>query len=406
MIEHRNVVSLWQSLEHIYRRAPECRRIAINASFNFDASVKQFVQLLSGRALVLIPEELRWDVAALLNFLDSNDVHGIDCTPSQLRSWISAGMLERARCPLRVVLVGGEPIDPELWRRLAHCDSIEFYNIYGPTECTVDATVARLRHDTSAPHIGPPMENKRVYLLNRHRQPVPVGVCGEICIGGAGVGRGYLNRPELTAQRFITDSFSADRHARMYTTGDLGQWREDGTIEYLGRNDGQVKIRGYRIELGEIEALLVKHERVREAAVVAREDTPGDKCLVAYVTPREQDGPSAAELRAHLGAALPEHMIPSAFVVLEVLPLTPSGKLDHRALPLPELDAYVSRSYEAPRGEVEVTLAGIWQDLLHLERVGRHDHFFDLGGHSLLAMQVIVRIRSLLLTTIPISALF
>jgi amino acid adenylation domain-containing protein len=222
-------------------------------------------------------------------------------------------------------------------------------------------------------------------------------VPGEIYIGGVGVARGYLNRPELTAERFLSDPFSADPLARMYKTGDLGRWRADGTIEYLGRNDHQVKIRGFRIELGEIEAQLVRHAQVKEAVVLAREDVPGEKRLVAYVIPEEpsevEKTPSVESLRAHLKAVLPEHMVPSAFVMLEQLPLTSNGKLDRRALPAPEFGAYVSRQYEAPQGEVEEILAGIWQGLLRVERVGRQDNFFELGGHSLLIVQVMERLR-------------
>jgi amino acid adenylation domain-containing protein len=283
MVEHRNVVSLWQSLAHVYRAVSGCERIGVNASFNFDASVKQFIQLLAGRTIVMIPQEYRWDAAKLLSFLEDQQVHGIDCTPSQLKSWLAEGLLEHSDCPLRVVLVGGEPIEPELWSSLSRSATIDFYNVYGPTESTVDATVARLRNDTRAPHIGRPMENRQIYLLDPRGQPVPVGVAGEIYIGGAGVARGYLNREELTAQRFVPDHFAADPDGRLYRTGDLAQWRADGTIEYLGRNDRQVKIRGFRIELGDIEAQLLRHAYVTDAAVLAREDELGEKKLVAYV---------------------------------------------------------------------------------------------------------------------------
>ena len=248
--------------------------------------------------------------------------------------------------------------------------------------------------------VGHPVANTQVYILDRHLQPVPLGVVGEIYIGGDGVARGYLNRPELTAERFIADPFSAEAQARMYKTGDLGRWRADGTIEYLGRNDHQVKIRGFRIELGEIEARLVGHEQVKEAVVLAREDVPGEKRLVAYVVAREAaQAPSVEGLRAHVKETLPEHMVPNAFVVLERMPLTANGKLDRRALPAPELGAYISREYEAPRGEVEEILAGIWQSLLRVERVGRQDNFFELGGHSLLIVQVMERLRRVGLST-------
>jgi amino acid adenylation domain-containing protein/thioester reductase-like protein len=283
MIEHRNVLSLWQGLQQIYGSVGECQHIAVNASFNFDASVKQLIQLLSGRTLVIVPQETRLDAAELLLFLEQNQIHGIDCTPSQLKAWISAGLLERRDGSLRVVLVGGEAIDPALWKTLAKCSHIDFYNVYGPTECTVDATFARLRDDRGPPHIGHPIENKRIYILDGDRRPVPIGVAGEIYIGGAGIARGYLNRPELTEARFAPDPFDANPQSRMYRTGDLGRWREAGTIEYLGRNDRQLKVRGYRIELGEIEAQLARHAQVREAVVVGHGDAAGDQRLVAYV---------------------------------------------------------------------------------------------------------------------------
>ena len=237
-----------------------------------------------------------------------------------------------------------------------------------------------------------------------------MGVGGELYIGGAGVARGYLNRPELTAERFLRDPFATEAGARMYKTGDLGRWLADGNIEFLGRNDLQVKIRGYRIELGEIEAVLAQHAAVRDAVVVAREDPGGDKRLVAYYTCAEAGEQNerawgAEQLRAHILAKLPEYMVPAAYVRLESLPLTPNGKLDRKALPAPEADAYVVRGYEAPEGEIETILAGIWAEVLKLERVGRHDNFFELGGHSLLAVTLVERIRRMGLP-VDVKALF
>ena len=227
-----------------------------------------------------------------------------------------------------------------------------------------------------------------------------MGVAGELYIGGAGVARGYLNRPDLTAEKFLKDPFVDEPGARMYRTGDLGRWLADGNIEFLGRNDFQVKIRGFRIELGEIEARLLEHPAVREAVVIAREDTPGDKRLVAYYTCRaanaEHDSVptiGAEELRSHLSASLPEYMVPAAYVCLQALPLTPNGKLDRKALPAPEGDAYATRRYEPPLGETETKLAEIWAEVLKLDQVGRHDNFFELGGHSLLAITLMVRMR-------------
>ncbi len=233
------------------------------------------------------------------------------------------------------------------------------------------------------------MLGARIYLLDESAQPVPVGVAGEIHIGGAGVARGYLGRPELTAERFLRDPFAGDAQARMYRTGDLGRWREDGTLEYLGRNDSQIKLRGFRIELGEIEARLAQQGCVREAAVIAREDSPGDKRLVAYVVAHAVDAVDPAQLRAGLAAHLPEYMLPSAFVALDALPLTPNGKLDRKALPAPDGQGLALSRYEPPQGEVECAIAALWSELLGVERVGRHDNFFDLGGYSLMVFQVI-----------------
>ena len=222
---------------------------------------------------------------------------------------------------------------------------------------------------------------------------MPVGVAGEIHIGGAGVARGYLNRPELTAEKFLKDPFASEAGARMYKTGDVGRWLADGNIEFLGRNDEQVKIRGYRIELGEIEATLSKYEGVGEAVVIAREDEPGEKRLVAYYTHRGEGEVGAEGLRTHLKKTLPEYMVPAAYVRLEKMPLTPNGKLDRKGLPAPEGDAYGARKYEEPRGEIERTLAEIWKEVLKVERIGRQDNFFELGGHSLLAVTLVERMR-------------
>ncbi|WKB56059.1 non-ribosomal peptide synthetase [Eleftheria terrae] len=406
LVEHRHVINLWQGLEKVYDNAAECCRVAVNASFNFDVSVQQTIQLLSGRAIIVVPQEYQNDISMLGDYLSQHAVECIDCTISQLRSWIFAGLFDRAR-QLRLVLAGGEVIDVDLWRTLARDERIEFFNVYGPTECTVSATIASLKGDETPPHIGRPMGNRRIYVLDEHLHSVPVGVTGEIYIGGEGVARGYLNQPELTTERFQPDAFSDDPTARMYRTGDMGRWRVDGNIEYLGRNDHQVKIRGFRIELGEIELALLRHEAIREAVVVAREDEPGEKRLVAYVTLKTVDPETdvVASLRDHLLKALPDHMVPKAFMVLEHLPLTPNGKHDRKALPPPDNSVVVRRVYEAPQGEIEIAIANIWSALLKIERVGRWDNFFELGGHSLLAVTFIERLRRLGLAA-NVSALF
>jgi hypothetical protein len=237
-----------------------------------------------------------------------------------------------------------------------------------------------------------------MYILDRQHRPVPVGVAGELYIGGVAVARGYLNRPELTAERFTPDPFSTEPQARLYRTGDLGRWRADGGIEYLGRNDTQVKIRGFRIELGEIEAQLLRHPQVKEAVVVVREYEQRDKRLVAYVIPRDCADREAVleveDLRAHLKAWLPEYMIPAAFITLEHLPLTANGKLDRAELPSPGASSALSNQYQAPQGALEEILASIWQSLLQVPKIGRQDNFFDVGGNSLLIIPLVHRVNA------------
>ena len=285
-------------------------------------------------------------------------------------------------------------------------------DLYGPTEATVCATLHLCSADANGdPPIGRPIANTRLYVLDGDGQPVPIGVAGELYIGGAGVARGYLNRPELTSERFLPDPFSSDPTGRMYRTGDLARWLPDGNLKYIGRVDFQVKIRGFRIELGEIENALRSCDGIRDVVVLAREDVPGDKRLVAYVTTDASAATSAPAalpglLKAHLQSCLPEHMVPAAFVVLEALPLTPNGKLDRKALPAPDAQAYASRAYEPPQGPVEEALAAIWRELLRIERVGRHDDFFALGGHSLLAVQLISRLRVSLGLEVSLAELF
>ncbi|WEF35134.1 non-ribosomal peptide synthetase [Pseudoduganella chitinolytica] len=389
MVEHRNVLTFLRGLEQrIHGPGPNCRRIAWNSSFGFDMAVKAWGQLTTGRSVYIVPEPTRLDAGALLAFVERHAIEAMECTPSHLRMLQGAGFPGQRGRSLRKLLLGGEPIDAATWRVLAGSEGVAFFNMYGPTECSVDAACGPVAGDV--PNVGHVMPDARIYLLDAHGQPVPLGAPGEIHIGGAGVARGYLHRPELTAERFVLDPFAATEQARMYRTGDLGRWRADGTIEYLGRNDFQVKVRGFRIELGEIETRLARLSGVRQAVVLAREDSPGDQRLVAYVVPDPLvPAPDPAALRSQLAAQLPEYMLPASYVVLERLPLTPNGKLDRKALPAPEGQGLVQRQYEAPVGAVEQALAAIWAQLLGAERVGRHDNFFELGGHSALAIQVI-----------------
>jgi amino acid adenylation domain-containing protein len=402
MVRHQGVVNLHSALEKaVYEGHPEWRRVSVNASFAFDSSVKQFVQLLSGRTLVMVPQDVRLDASALLRFIEEQRIDVFDCTPSQLRAMIEEGMFDGTRGMPKAMLIGGEAIERKLWRTLGEHPEVAFYNVYGPAECTVDATVARVKAEEPSPHIGKPVGNARIYMVDRFGKPVPEGVVGEICIGGVGVARGYWKRPELTAERFFESRFG-----RLYRSGDLGRWRGDGNIEFSGRNDDQVKLRGQRIELGEIEAQLCRHERVREAVVIAREDEPGEKRLVAYVTRSSGDSIGAEELRAHLGKVLPRYMVPAAYVELEALPLTPNKKVDRKGLPKPEGEAYARGEYEAPQGRVEEAVAAIWKELLQVERVGRNDNFFELGGHSLSAVQLMAKVNRQFEQKLPLSVLF
>lgn len=302
---------------------------------------------------------------------------------------------------LQTIIAAGESCSPEIVRRWAA--NRRFFNAYGPTEATVWATIAQISAGSENLSIGRPISNTQVYILDSQLQLVPIGIRGELYIGGDGLARGYLNRPELTVA-FIAHPFSNEPGARLYKTGDLARYQPDGNIEFLGRIDEQVKIRGFRIELAEIEAVLCQHPAVRETVVIAREDVPGDKRLVAYIVPDEQlINPKSSDLRSFLQSKLPEYMVPSAFVVLESLPLTPNGKVDRRALRAP---APVSRSYVAPRTPTQSTLAKILAQVLNLERVGIHDNFFDLGGDSLLAVRLMDQIHKQFERELPLSTLF
>ncbi|HEU0301618.1 MAG TPA: condensation domain-containing protein, partial [Longimicrobium sp.] len=379
-------------------------------SFSFDVSVRELFQpLVAGARLVVARPGGHLDPDYLVEVIRRAGITTLVLTRPMLTLLVEHPELDRCRT-LRQVVSGGETLTPGLVRGLhARLPDARLHHEYGPTEATVASTVLHCTAGAGAPDasIGRPVSNARVYLLDRAGEPVPVGVAGELCIGGAGVARGYLDRPGLTAERFVADPFAGEPGARLYRTGDLGRWLPDGTVEFLGRNDAQVKVRGFRIEPGEIEARLAQHPGVREAVVEVREDAAGERRLVAYVVAAAgEGGPLAGELRAHLGERLPEYMVPAAYVVLDALPLTPSGKVDRRALPAPEGAAYPARAYEAPEGGTEEALAEVWAELLGVERVGRRDSFFELGGHSLLAVQVISRVREVLAVEAALGDLF
>ncbi len=330
-------------------------------------------------------------------------------TPSHLEALGHRVLSQRKRTSVQILVVGGEALSSStvgLWRRIQ--SNIRLINEYGPTETVVGCIVydvPRQFEPSQLIPIGRPISNTRIYLLDRHGEPVPTGVAGEIYIGGAGVARGYLNQAKLTAERFIASPFVEGD--RLYRTGDLGRYLADGNIEFLGRNDFQVKVRGFRIELGEIEARLTQHPAVREAVVLAREDTPGDKRLAVYYTMRpDVPAPEAGALRAHLAASLPDYMVPAAYVRLDTLPLTANGKLDRKALRAPETDAYVARPFAPPQGKVEENLARIFAAALKVDRIGRHDNFFELGGNSLLGVEVMFEIEKAFGRALPTGILF
>ncbi|HEY6208644.1 MAG TPA: amino acid adenylation domain-containing protein, partial [Gemmatimonadales bacterium] len=423
LVTHASVANLLSALDdavyHPLTRATEEQpqqplRVSVNAPVSFDASVKQWTRLTRGATLCLVPDAVRMDTEALLRFINESRLEVLDCTPSQLRMLLAAG-LEREAPSLRGVLVGGEVLDAALWAQLrgqgggssAAGQRVNYYNVYGPTECTVDATACVIDAACAEPTIGRPLSNVQVYVLDARQRPVPVGVAGELYIGGAGVGRGYWNRPELTAEKFVPDPFSATAGARLYRTGDLARFLPTGEVEFIGRVDHQVKMRGFRIELGEIEAALCDEPEIAQAIVQVHSDEGGEGRLVAYVVAAQsQQLPAWAELRERLRRRLPDYMTPSAWVELESFPLTTNGKLDRRALPAPAGQSYVTPGYEAPQGEIETTVASIWADALKLERVGRRDSFFELGGHSLLGVRVISRLRQELSVEVSISDLF
>ncbi|CDU31674.1 non-ribosomal peptide synthetase [Burkholderia pseudomallei] len=393
MIEHRNLVNYTLDAIRWFGLGPGETVLQQN-SLNFDLSLEEIVPALSSGATLAPAVEL---------FGAGGSARGHSARPTMIHltaahwqqlvgEWHRAGARPAAALEgVRLVNVTGDALSPhklEQWDaiRPAHTRLI---NTYGPTEITISCSAAYVRHapGMSRVSIGRPFANSRMYLLDARGEPVPVGVTGELYIGGDGVARGYLNRPELSAERFVDDPFRPG--SRMYKTGDLACRRGDGEIEFVGRNDFQVKVRGFRVELSEVETRLAAVDGVQEIAVLAREDAPGEKRLVAYYTGAAE----MAALRECAARDLPAYMMPAAYVCLPALPLTPNGKLDRNALPPPAHDADSNRGYEAPQGDIEETLARIWEQLLERERVGRHDNFFDLGGHSLLTVSLIERMR-------------
>ncbi len=439
MVEHRSLVNRLVWMQSAYG-LDASDAVLQKTPFSFDVSVWEFFwPLMTGARLVIARPEGHKDPAYLVEIIDRNKITTVHFVPSMLQLFLDHAKVAQCSSLLRVIS-SGEALPAALARefreRLPHA---ALHNLYGPTETTVDVTAWTCEPDqalTSIP-IGRPIANTKVYILDADGEPVPVGVDGELFIGGVGVARGYLNRPELTAERFLADPFAAEAGARMYRSGDICRWLADGNIKYVGRNDFQVKIRGFRIELGEIEARLAEHAKVRAVVVVAREDTHGDKQLVAYLVATTGAKLRDRDLRDWLGRSLPDYMVPHSFIPLEGMPVTANGKLDRSALPAPtaknqlrreptrpplavepnqaprngfaaDASADVSREshYAPPSDTLEVQLIEIWEEVLGVTRIGVQDDFFQLGGDSLLAARMFARIAEKLRKNLPLATLF
>jgi acyl-coenzyme A synthetase/AMP-(fatty) acid ligase/acyl carrier protein len=376
----------------------------------FDGSLKQlFAPLMRGLAIWILGRDEVAEPVSLIRSLRGYKDLRFSAVPSLWKAMLDAlesGQAELAPGTITHAFVGGEELPKSVAdRSFALMPELSFWNLYGPSEITATATAVQL-HPGDRITIGHPIAGKKVYILNPHLQPVPVGVSGEVFIGREGVARGYLGRPDLTAESFIPDPFSDEPAVRLYRTRDRARYLSDGRIEFLGRFDYQVKIRGFRIELGEIESALREHPAVKEAVAIVK-SADDEKYIAAYVVPLSESAPAAAELRTFLKQRLPEYMAPSTFVLLDELPLTATGKLDRAALPEPDRrHRERENAFTAPRNAVEKTLAEIFAEVLGVEKVGIHDNFFEFGGHSLLATRVVARIRKMFNIELPLRNFF
>ena len=388
-IRQRSVVNLLTFMAKELQVGPQDVFPAL-ASFAFDMCIPElYLALIAGGCVVIGKRHLAANGEELSELLQRSGATIVHATPTTWNLLLEAGFTGKG---LKRV-IGAEPVSRELCQRLLEADK-SLYNFYGPTETTVWSAFHHFRSQQEPVVVGRPLANTQIYILDKNLQPVPTGVPGEIHIGGEGVAAGYLNRPDLTSEKFIPDPFSKRQGATLYKTGDLGRFLPDGRIEFRGRADHQIKIRGYRIELGEIESALGKHPSVQECAVIAREDVPGDKRLVAYVVPGSKQSANPGQLRSWLKERLPDYMLPVAIVEMQRFPLTPNGKVDRKALPAPEYSRpSLEAEYFAPRTPTEEILCAIWAEVMKVDRVGVFDNFFELGGHSLLATQVVARVR-------------
>jgi amino acid adenylation domain-containing protein len=401
LIQHQGVVNLAFAQAEAFAVSAASRVLQF-ASISFDAAISEiFKTLLTGATLCLAKPESLLPVDPLLHLLRTRQITTVTLPPS-----VWALLPSDALPSLQTAITAGEACSSQIaasWSR----DGRRFINAYGPTEVTVCATISRPLHSAERPPIGPPIANSQVHVLDANLRPVPVGVAGELYVGSVGLARGYLHRPELTAERFIPNPFSNEPGSRLYRTGDLGRYRRDGNLEYIGRVDQQVKVRGFRIELGEIESTLQQHPAVRDAVVLAREDTPGDKRLVAYLISEPGATADVSQWRAWLLQKLPDYMVPATFVVLDEFPLTPSGKVDRRALAAPDASRpEQGQAYVAPGDRLEQLLVDLWQATLSLDRIGVKDNFFDVGGNSLKGAILINRLQDLLGEYVYVVAIF
>ena len=396
-VAHHSVVNVLTSLADLLKLQPGERMLGF-ASPTFDISVAEFfVPMLVGGTTILTGRDVAYDTSKIVEAFRKQQPRIVQATPV---TWQMLVDCEGWGGPDLTIISGGEALPNSLADRLlGKCGTL--WNLYGPTETTIWSTASRVT--TPSNSIGRPIHNTQVYVLDRWLQPVPIGTWGELYIGGDGLAQGYLNRPALTAERFIANPFSTDPGSRLYRTGDRVRWSADGNLEYQGRLDSQIKLRGFRIELGEIESTLCEHQDIAQCAVVLREDRPDDKRLVAYWVSRSGD--RNLRLRDYLASRLPHYMIPSSYVCLESLPTTPSGKLDRKALPAPERKRFEAE-YTAPRDAVEQSLADIWSQILGIERIGIRDNFFAFGGHSLSATQVVARACAVLRVDLSLRDLF
>jgi acyl-coenzyme A synthetase/AMP-(fatty) acid ligase/acyl carrier protein len=412
MLEQRGMVN------HLFAKITDLKlnsddAIAQTGTQTFDISIWQFLAaLLVGGKVEIIPDEIATDPTQLFSLVQHQQISILEIVPSLLRmtmQQIADGATPAELSSLRWLLLTGETLPPQLCRQwFEYYPTIPMLNAYGPTECADDVTHYPIAFppapDVLNLPIGRPIANTQLYILDHHLQSVPIGVAGELYVGGAGVGRGYLNAPDLTQSAFIPNLFNQSAQNRLYKTGDKARYLADGNIEFLGRLDFQVKIRGFRIELGEIEAVLDLYPQVREVTVIARAEQAGNQYLAAYIV--ANSAIETSDLRDFLKQKLPDYMVPGVFIFLDNIPLTPNGKVDRHALPIPDLNLSSIDNFTPPTTPTQIELAQLWANVLNIPEVGIHHNFFELGGHSLLATQIVSRLRSIFGVELPLRRLF